>query len=96
MVLNFIKKMFSGIGDFLYEFVISNSGLLVEEIGDIAYDVVERVENSNTDGDKFTAAKEALISELGERSSEYAEHILNEAIEIAVGILKKNGKEKKN
>jgi hypothetical protein len=89
-----ILGFFSGIGSFLFNFAKSNSGALVSEIGDIAYDVVERVENTSPAGaDKFEIAKQALIMELGERAPKYAGHILNKAIEIAHGLLVDSGKE---
>lgn len=93
---DFIKNIFSSIGDFLKEFVRSNAGKMVEEIGDIAYDVVERIERTAQPGDnKFELAKEALVKELRERGAEYTESILNTAIEIAVDLLKSRGQEQK-
>jgi hypothetical protein len=89
-----VKAFFAGIGRFLFSFAKSNTGRLVEEIGDIAYDVVKRVEARGC-ADKFQCAKQELVKELGERAPRYADHILNKAIEIAHGLLVDNGQEAK-
>lgn len=89
---NFIKNILGMLGDFLKEFIQSNAGKMVEEIGDIAYDVVERMEKKGGDN-KFESAKKALINELVERGIEYTDNILNTAIEIAVSLLKERGAE---
>ena len=93
-----IKAIFSGIGDFLLDFVLSRSGQIIGEIGDIAYRVVKRVENmpDNMSGEeKFEAAYNLLLKELGKKADKYSVSILNAAIEIAVQVLKSNGGEKK-
>jgi hypothetical protein len=91
-ILKAIGSFFAGIGRFLFSFAKTSSGKLVEEIGDIAYDVVLRVERRGC-SNKFQCAKEALIKELGERAPRYADHILNKAIEIAHGLLVDRGQE---
>lgn len=91
-----ILGFFTGIGRFLFSFVRSACGRMVEEVGDIAYDVVKRVEQTAGPGDdKFQIAKEQLKRELRERGLQYAEHILNKAIEIAHGLLVDRGEEVK-
>jgi hypothetical protein len=89
-----IGKFFAGIGRFLFSFAKTQAGRAVEEIGDIAYDVVLRIERQGCEN-KFQCAKEALVKELGERAPMYADHILNKAIEIAHGILVDRGLELK-
>jgi hypothetical protein len=91
-ILKAIGSFFAGIGRFLFSFAKTSSGALVEEIGDIAYDVVVRVERRGCEN-KFQCAKEELVKELGERASRYADHILNKAIEIAHGIMVDRGEE---
>jgi hypothetical protein len=89
-----IGKFFAGIGGFLFSFAKTTAGRAVEEIGDIAFDVVLRVERRGCDN-KFQCAKEELVKELGERAPMYADHILNKAIEIAHGIMIERGLEVK-
>jgi hypothetical protein len=91
-MFSWIAKIFAGIGRFLFSFAKTSSGVLVEEIGDIAYDVVVRVERRGCK-DKFACAKQELVKELGERATKYADHILNKAIEIAHGLLVDRGEE---
>lgn len=89
-----IRLFLAGIGSFLRSFLESNSARMIEEIGDIAYEVVKRIELNHKPGDdKFKLAQEALIQELTERGLGYTISILNTAIEIAVDLLRERGEE---
>jgi len=93
--MGFFRKiglLFSKMSNLFIDFIKSSQARLIDEILDIAYDVVKRVEQSKTDN-KFQAAQEALINELGERAAEYSTKIQHTAIQQAVILLEKNGEE---
>jgi uncharacterized protein (DUF1015 family) len=98
--MQFFRKiglLFSKLSDLMISFIKSNSGRLVDEILDIAYDVVKRVERRSTgSSNKFSLALEALTAELGERAAKYSAKILHTAIQEAVVLLEENGEEVKS
>lgn len=92
-----LKAIFTQIGDFMLDFVLSKSGKIVDELGDLTYRIVLKVETKHSDksgNEKFQIAKDLLIAELGKLAGKYSVSILHAAIEIAVQVMKDRGKEK--
>lgn len=88
---DFMKNLFKGIGTFFKDFLKTEAGKIVNEIGELAFSVVHSVEiaaPSKTGEEKFEEAFKMLVLILKDKKIMYTKQAVNTAIEIAVGILK--------
>jgi len=91
MILDFFKNLWSGVSPFLKIFVKTTISNMVAEIGEIALETVEIVEEKKggaSGSEKFSEAYNILISRLYNRGIKYTKNAVNIAIEMAVGVMK--------
>lgn len=93
-VLSTIKSWFGFAASLFDKFVESVFPKAINEVGEKAYEAVWQAERHAKPGDnKFEFAYEIFIRLLGQNASKYSLYLLQTAIQVAVGVLKHNGKE---
>lgn len=91
MILDFFKNLWTSVSPFLKIFVKTTISNMVAEIGDIALETVEIVEETKkgaSGSEKFSEAYTILTSRLYNRGIKYTKNAVNIAIEMAVGVVK--------